>query len=57
MHRRLVGVTVFIFELEEVVAAPFEHRLGLRFVVVEGVTGDGRVLEVGGLAEPQGDRQ
>ena len=50
-------MTVFVFELEEEVAAPFEHRPGLGFVVVEGVTGDGRVLEVGGLAEPQGDRQ
>ncbi len=56
MQSRLVSVAVFVFELEEVVTAGVEHRLRLRFVVVEGIAGDGRVMEVGVLVEPQGDR-
>lgn len=40
----------------EVVAAAIEDGLGLLLVVVEGVPGDGRVFEVRGRVEPQGDR-
>ena len=56
MQSGLISVAVFVFELEEVVAAAVEHRLSLGFVVVEGVAGDGRVVEVSVIVEPQGDR-
>lgn len=55
LQSRLVGMAIFVFELEEVVAARVEQRPGLGFVVVEGVAGDGRVLQVGGRVEPQGE--
>lgn len=48
-------MTVFVPELEEVIAATVENRTRLRLVVVEGVGGDGRAFEVGGVVEPRGD--
>lgn len=54
MQSRLVSVAVFIFELEEVVAATIEHRLGLGFVVIQGIAGDGGIFQVGGRVESEG---
>lgn len=52
LHSRLAIVAVFVFEREEVVAAGVENGLALRFVVVEGVAGDGSAFEVGGGVKP-----
>ena len=43
----LVGVAIFVFELEKVIAAGIEDRLGLGFVVIECIARDGGSFEIG----------
>ena len=42
-----VGVTVFVFELEEVVASCLRDGVCLWFVVIKRVAGDGRSFQIG----------
>ncbi len=49
------GLTVFVFELQQVVAALFDDGAGNVLVAVQRIGGDERILQIGALVKPPGD--
>jgi len=47
-------MAVFVFELEEVIATGTQDRMGLSFVIIECIPGDGGSFEIGFAVEFQG---